>query len=298
MCIFQEAAVAFLPALCPDGSTGEQQGVASHSTPVLHKSQEILVRVNRLLCAFPLIWQCSVNEENLFNLQWILIKKKTLRKCSLASGVGLRRRVEKSKMNNVYLPLSCILSASLESWSEVFFCFWSLPLVWQRLHRASTDPGGGHSKPPDGLNDHLLRRGVLTDHDGRLCWSALKTLSTWSGKSGGKQSHVSVGRISVHGDKIKQPCEKVLRKDDAELPSLPTLSPGSSYSSSQHTGTLNEHICPRSSDPQTNRSDYNSIVKKLSGWQQKGKKFKFQFIFIIMKNPGSWSKYASYFLFK
>lgn len=187
------------------------------------------MRVNRLLCAFPLIWQCSVNEENLFNLQGYLLKE-TLRKCSPASGVGLRRGVEKSnRMNNVYLPLSCILSASLESWSGSLLClitpsgvtetsqseYWSGVAVTANSRMAWT------------TTSFAVVSLLIMMY--RLCWSALKTLSTWSGKSGGKESHVSVGRISVHGDKIKQShVKKVLRKDDAELPSLPYINNSSS----------------------------------------------------------------------
>lgn len=62
----------------------------------------------------------------------------------------------------------------------------------------------------------------------RLCWSALKTRNTWSGKSGGKKGHTWVERISVHDNTIKwSHLKNLLRKDSVEFLSLPYYNPSS-----------------------------------------------------------------------
>lgn len=237
----------FLPALCPDGSTGEQQGVVRSQHPCFVQVPKRSLWGSTVYCVHSLWYGNAQWMRKIFLIFRDTYLKKTLRKCSPASGVGLRRGVEKSnRMNNVYLPLSCILSASLESWSGSLLClitpsgvtetsqseYWSGVAVTANSRMAWT------------TTSFAVVSLLIMMY--RLCWSALKTLSTWSGKSGGKQSHVSVGRISVHGDKIKQPCEKSSQKRWCWT-SISPLHQQFFFKDrfSQHTGTLNEHICPR-----------------------------------------------------
>ena len=160
---------AFLPAPCPDGSTstGEQQGTVRSQHPCFAQVPKRSLWGSTVYCVHSLWYG---------NAQWMrqiffLIFRDTYFKnpskvftghwCGIWGGGG--REIQQDEE---HLP-----SAQLYSVSKFGKLIWKPSLLDHSLwcDRDFTERvliwGGGHGKLPDGLNDHFLRRSVLTDHD-------------------------------------------------------------------------------------------------------------------------------------
>lgn len=108
-------------------------------------------------------------------------KATTASMCLFALDVGSE---SKGGRERLYLPLSWILSASLESWSGSRRCLITPSGVTETSHREYWSGVAVTANSRMAWMTTSLAVVSLLIMMYRLCWSALKTLSTWSGKSG------------------------------------------------------------------------------------------------------------------